>query len=45
MYEGIAKDARAAVGKKRWTFKGVFAAVRGRKDRIIFFNDVKIWET
>ena len=43
-YEGIAKVARAAVGKERWIFKGIFAAVRGRKDRIIFFNDIiKIW--
>ena len=30
------KVARAAVGKERWIFKGIFAAVRGRKDRIIF---------
>ena len=43
-YEGIAKVARAAVGKERWIFKGIFAAVRGRKDRIIFFNDIiRIW--
>ena len=43
-YEGIAKVARVAVGKKRWILKGIFAAIRGRKDRIIFFNDViKIW--
>ena len=24
-YEGIAKVARAAVGKERWIFKGIFA--------------------
>ena len=43
-YEGIAKVARAAMGKKRWIFKGSFAAIRGRKDRIILFNDIiKIW--
>ena len=41
---GIAKVVRAAVGKKRWIFKGIFAAVRGHKDRIIFFNDIiKTW--
>ena len=34
------KVARAAVGKKRWIFKGIFAAIRGRKDRIICFNDI-----
>ena len=34
----------AEVGKKGWTFKGVFAATRGGKDRIIFFNGIiKIW--
>ena len=38
------KVARAAVGKERWIFKGIFAAVRGCKDRIIFFNVIiKIW--
>ena len=43
-YEGIAKVAREAVGKERWIFKGIFAAVRGRKDRIIIFNDIiQIW--
>ena len=30
----------------RWIFKGSFAAIRGRKDRIIFLNDIiKIWWT
>ena len=34
----------AAVGRKRWIFKDIFAAIRGRKDRIIFLNDIiKIW--
>ena len=43
-YEGITKVAREPVGKKRWIFKGIFAAVRGRKSRIIFLNDViKTW--
>ena len=37
MCEGIAKVARAAVGKKRGTFKSISAAIRGRKDRIISF--------
>ena len=36
MYEGIAKVARVAVGKKRWIFKGIFAAIRDRKNKIIF---------
>ena len=35
-YKGIAKVARAAVGKKRWIFKGIFPAIRGHKNRIIF---------
>ena len=35
IYTYIAKVARAALGKKRWIFKGVFAVVRGRKNRII----------
>ena len=35
-YEGIANVARAAVGKKVRIFKGVFAAIRGGKNRIIF---------
>ena len=35
-YECIAKVTRTAVGKKRWIFKGIFAAIRGRKNRIIF---------
>ena len=35
-----------AVGKKRWISKSIFAAIGGRKDRIIFFNDIiKIWKT
>ena len=34
-HEGITKVARAAVGKKR-IFKGIFSAIRGRKNRIIF---------
>ena len=43
-YKGIAKDARAVVGKKRWIFKCIFAAIRGSKDKIIFLNDIiKIW--
>ena len=43
-YEGIAKLARTAVGEKRWNFKGIFAAIRGRKDRTTIFNDIiKIW--
>ena len=33
------KVARAAVDKKRWIFKGIFAAIRGRKNKIIFLND------
>ena len=40
MHEGIARVVRAAVGMKRWIFKSIFAAIRGRKDRIIFFNDI-----
>ena len=36
-YEGIANVAKTAVGKKRWIFKGIFAAIRGRKNKIIFF--------
>ena len=39
-YEGIAKVARAAVGKKRGIFKGIFAAIRGRKNKIIFLKDI-----
>ena len=40
------KIAKAAVGKKRQIFKGTFAAIRGHKDGIIFFNDIiKIWQT
>ena len=35
-YEGIAKVARVAVGKKRWISKSIFAVIRGCKDRIIF---------
>ena len=36
----------AAVGKKRWISKSIFAAIGGCKDRIIFFNDIiKIWKT
>ena len=31
--------AREAVGKKRW-IKDIFAAIRGRKNRIIFVNDI-----
>ena len=43
-YEGIAKAARAVVSKKRWIFKGIFAAIRGRTNKIIFLNDIiKIW--
>ena len=34
-YEGIAKVARSAIGKKAWIFKGVFAA--SDKNRIILF--------
>ena len=30
------KVSRAAVGKKRWIFEGIFEAIRGRKNRIIF---------
>ena len=42
----MAKVARAVVGKERWIFKGIFAAIRGRNDRIIFFNDIiKICQT
>ena len=45
-YEGIANVVRVAAGKKRWIFKGIFAVIRGRKDMIIFFNDIiKIWLT
>ena len=35
------KVAGAAVGKEKWIFKGIFAAIRGRKDRIIFLIVLK----
>ena len=34
--ESIAKVAMATVDKKRWIFKGIFAAIRGSKNRIFF---------
>ena len=42
-YEGIAKVKWAAVGKKRWIFKGIFAAIRGRMNRIIFLVSLLIY--
>ena len=39
-YEGIADVVRAVVGKKRWTFKGTFAAIRRGKNGKIFFDDI-----
>ena len=37
------KVVRVAVGKVRWILKGIFVAVRGRKDRIFLNDIIKIW--
>ena len=38
-YEDIMKAARTAIGKKRQISKGVFAAIRSGKNRIVFIDD------